>query len=107
MKKFILFTSPLLLFTYLNSFAFSKEVAFTQEDRDRLILLEEGQKAVSQRIDDLRDIIYAVLGGIIALIVFVILDRRTALCPVAEKTRELDERQDTVEKVFKEFARKD
>lgn len=48
----------IIMFTLLNavSLSFAKEVSFTQEDRDILIMLEEGLKAVNQRIDDLRDL---------------------------------------------------
>ncbi|MFN7065745.1 MAG: hypothetical protein ACK4OF_06335, partial [Aquificaceae bacterium] len=44
----ILFVFILLL----NALSFSKEVSFTQEDRDRLIRLEEGLKATNQRIEE-------------------------------------------------------
>jgi hypothetical protein len=60
--------------------------------KERIIILEtkveEGFKAVNQRIDslekridDLRGLIYVILAGIIALIGFIIWDRRTALAP--------------------------
>lgn len=112
--------------------SFSKEVPFTQEDRERLIKLEtkldEGFKTINQRIDDinkriddtnrriddtnkriddLRDLIYVVLGGMIALIGFVIWDRRTALAPVVKKYRELDERSEKIEHALKELAKRD
>lgn len=98
--------------------SFSKEVPFTQEDRERLIKLEtkldEGFKTINQRIDDtnkriddLRDLIYVVLGGMIALIGFVIWDRRTALAPVVKKYRELDERSEKIEQALKELAKRD
>ena len=48
MKKF--FLAVLLL----TAFSFSREVPFTQEDRDRLIRLEEGQKALQKQVDDLK-----------------------------------------------------
>ncbi|MFN3740372.1 MAG: hypothetical protein ACK4TF_06840 [Thermodesulfovibrionales bacterium] len=100
---------------------YAKEISYTQEDRDRLIRLEEGQKAINQRIDDLgkriddlgkriddlRDLVYVVLGGIIALIGFVIWDRRTALAPTIRKYKELEEREERIEKVLKELARQD
>lgn len=115
MKKTLLLTIlAFLFFNFLSSSVFAKEVSFTQEDRDRLIRLEEAEKALSQRIDDLgkriddlRDIVYVVLGGIIALIGFVIWDRRTALSPAIKKNKELEERQDRIERALKELARKD
>ena len=59
----------------------ANEVSFTQQDREMLIRLDEGQKAinnriddVNKRIDDLRNLIYVVLAGIFALIGFVLWD---------------------------------
>ncbi len=131
----------ILLFVILGIFlnittSYAKEVSFTQEDRDRLIRfemrLEEGLKAVNQRIDDtnkriddinrriddtnkriddLRDLIYILIGAVIAqtigVIGFVIWDRRTALQPAIRKTRELEERGEKVERALKELAKKD
>jgi chromosome segregation ATPase len=89
--------------------------------------LEEGQKALNQRIDDmnqriddmkselkgdigdLRGLVYVVLTGMIALVGFVLWDRRTAIAPVTRRTGELekefDEEKDNVMKVFKEYAK--
>ena len=74
----------LLLSTCISTTAINAaEVSFTQEDRDRLIRLEtkqdEGFKATNQRIDDLRDLVYIVIGGMLGLIGFVLWDRRSAL----------------------------
>ena len=95
---------------------------FAQEQRDgmqdvieRLIRLEEGQKAINQRIDslvvrfdqridDLRSLLYVILAGMIALVGFVIWDRRTALAPAVSKNKELERREERVEKVLREFA---
>jgi hypothetical protein len=62
---------------------------------------------MGQRITDMNNLLYVVLGGIIALIGFVIWDRRTAVAPVARKNRELEEREDLLEKVLKEYAKKE
>ncbi|MFH1859966.1 MAG: hypothetical protein ABH870_02990 [bacterium] len=71
--------------------------------------------AMNARIDDLRDLIYVVLGGIMTLICgllammgYVMYDRRTAITPVVKKTSELeqgfeDERV-TLRKVLKGYA---
>ncbi|MBI5184340.1 MAG: hypothetical protein HZA01_01260 [Nitrospinae bacterium] len=95
------------------------------ENRERLIRLEarmeEGFKGVdmrfasmdmrfsdmNQRITDMNNLTYVVLGGIIALIGFVIWDRRTAVAPVARKNRELEEREDLLEKALREYAKKE
>ena len=97
MKK-IIFTVILLISSF-SPIAYAGEVSFTQEDRDMLIRLYEGQKAINKRIDDvnrrnddgqmsinkriddLRSLIYVVLAGIFALIGFVLWDRRTTLEP--------------------------
>jgi len=44
----------LIILCFFNGaiFPYEKEVPFTQEDRDRIIRLEEGLKSVNQRIDD-------------------------------------------------------
>ncbi|MBW1696346.1 MAG: hypothetical protein JRK26_06075 [Deltaproteobacteria bacterium] len=91
--------------------------------------LDYGQKALNKRIDDLRselkgdiqgirselkgdiadlrNLSYIVLAGIIALIGFVIWDRRSALSPVITKTKELEARDDLTFRVLKEYARKE
>jgi hypothetical protein len=90
----------------------SRVVPFTQDDRDRIIRLEEGQKSLQQQISDLRNLVYVVLGGIIGLLAgmvgmvgFVIWDRRTAVAPVARKGKELEEREELIEKALKEYAK--
>ncbi|QID32866.1 hypothetical protein [Pampinifervens florentissimum] len=118
-----------LLLTLLFSIALPKEVPFTQEDRDRIIRLEEGQKYLQRQIDDLkkqidelkkdtqrqfdelRTFLYwgfgILFGGMGILIGFVIWDRRTAVEPVARKIREIEEREEKLEKVMKKLAKKD
>ncbi len=118
----------------LFSISYAGDVPFRQEDRERLIRLEEGQKAlqqrmeglekgidnfeksINQRIDDfrgelkgeiqaLRELIYIVIGGIFVLIGFVIWDRRTALSPAIRRYKELEEREELLEKALKEYAK--
>ncbi|MFN7065549.1 MAG: hypothetical protein ACK4OF_05330 [Aquificaceae bacterium] len=115
----------------LSAFSFSREMPFTQEDRDRLIRLEEGLKATNQRIDDLNKRIddvnrriddvnrrieelqtlilwgFGILfGGMGILIGLVMWDRRTAISPVIKKTKELEDRSDKMEKVLKSLAKR-
>lgn len=101
----------LLIVLFTATVTYAKEVSFTQEDRDRLIRLEEGQKALQKQIDDLKTFMlwgFGILfGGMGILIGFVIWDRRTALQPAMRKNKELEERQDKVEKALKEIARTD
>jgi len=93
-----------------------------QEIRTGMIRLEEGQKALNQRInsldkriddldnklsksiDHLSSLIYVVLAGMFTLVGFVLWDRRTALAPAIKKSKELEEREEKLEKALKEFA---
>jgi len=139
--------TALVVIAFISCFASGgypqQSIPFTREDRDRLIRLEEGQKALSQRIDDMNKRIDGVegrmeslersvnlriddlrgevrdlktfmlwgfgilFGGMGLLIGFVIWDRRTALAPAVRKTQELEEREEKLEKAFKELARRD
>jgi chaperonin cofactor prefoldin len=90
----------------------------------RLFRLEEGQKALSQRIDELDkrlssridgiekrmdylvNLIYVVLAGMFALVGFVLWDRRSALAPAIRRTRDIEEREEKLERAIKEFALK-
>jgi hypothetical protein len=133
--KWIFGVLGLVLLLVVAPRALAAEGELTISDREiieRLTRLEEGQKAINKRIDDvnrrfddlrselkgdigelgkrvddLRSLIYVVLGGMIALIGFVIWDRRTALSPVIRKTRELEEDQDMTLKVLKEYAQRE
>jgi hypothetical protein len=90
----------------------ARDVPFTQEDRDRIIRLEEGQKSLQKQIeglqkqiDDLRaslqrqidDIKTFLLWGfgilislMSVLIGFVLWDRRTAVAPVIQRTERIE-----------------
>jgi hypothetical protein len=46
-------------------------------------------------------------AGIFALIGFVLWDRRTALSPAIRKNKELEEREERIERVLKEYAIKE
>ena len=121
---FMCFALPVVAFAAQDSFSLSgKEII------EKLARLEEGQKGLNKRIDDLRSelkgdiddlkgelkgdiddlrsLVYLVLGGIIALIAVVIWDRRTALSPVIRKTKELEERDDLTLRILKEYALKE
>jgi len=109
MKRLIFLTiiSGILLFYATGD---TREISFTQDDRDRLIRLEEGQKALQKQIDDLRVFMlwgFGILfGGMGILIGFVIWDRRTALSPAIRKSKELEEKEEKIEKALKELAAK-
>ena len=115
----ILYMSPLL----------AVEVPYTLEDRDRLINVEitlrelrisqDGRfdqvdkrfEQIDKRFDSLNNFIMWGFGvifmGIFALIGFVLWDRRTALAPAIRKNKELEEKEEMIEKVLKELARED
>lgn len=93
-----------------------------QEIKERLIRLEERvnglekrfndftkriddlDSKLSKRIDDIANLIYVVLAGMFALFGFVIWDRRTALAPAIRRTRDIEEREEKLERALKEFA---
>ena len=102
--------------------AYARDISFTQEDRDRIIRLEEGQKSLQRQVDDLKistqrqfDNLYTLIlwgfgilfGGMGMLMGFVLWDRRTALAPAIKKNKELEERGDLLEKALKEFAKQE
>ncbi|MDO9288560.1 MAG: hypothetical protein Q7T83_07195 [Thermodesulfovibrionales bacterium] len=100
----------------------AKEVQFTLEDRDRLIRLEaklDGQdkrfegidkrfEQIDKRIERLETVMMGGFGllftSMIGLVGFVLWDRRTALAPAIRKNKELEEREDRLEKALKEYA---
>ena len=121
MSKWIVGVLGLVLLIWVSAPALAVEGDLTISDREiieRLTRLEEGQKAINKRIDDLkgdlkgdiqdlRGLMYIVLGGMIALIGFVIWDRRTAISPVQREVRELREQEELNIKILKEYARKE
>jgi hypothetical protein len=65
----------------------------------------------NRRIDELKDFMFWGFGilfaGMFTLIGFVLWDRRTALSPAIKKNKELEERDDKIEKALKEYAHKE
>ena len=63
---------------------------------------------VNNRIDNMTNLLlwgFGVLfAGMFALVGFIIWDRRTALAPTIRKNKELEGRQERIEKALKEFA---
>ena len=120
-KAFVIMALFLLIAVGLSTFTFAAEGGLSLSDKEiieKLARLEEGQKGLNKRIDDvnkriddvrnelkedigdLKSLVYLILAGIIALIGFVIWDRRTALSPVISKTKELEERDDLTLRVI-------
>jgi hypothetical protein len=103
MKKLIF--AALAFFLLVPYLVQARDVPFTQEDRDRIIRLEEGQKSLQRQIDELRtslqrqmdDIKTFLLWGfgilftlMATLIGFVLWDRRTAMAPVIQRTERIE-----------------
>ncbi|MFH1860123.1 MAG: hypothetical protein ABH870_03795 [bacterium] len=101
-----------VVFIFLLAGSFVAQAQNTQgyeEIIERLIRLETQMTAMNTRIDDLkgemkgdisdlRDLVYVILGGIMTLICgllammgYVMWDRRTAITPVVKKTKELEQ----------------
>ncbi|MBI3303883.1 MAG: hypothetical protein HYZ72_17595 [Deltaproteobacteria bacterium] len=106
---FALLTAAILA-SKANAAEYREVTISSKEIVERLARLEEGQKALGQRMDDLnrrmddlnRRIEWGfgvTFAGIFALIGFVIWDRRTALTPAISRTERL-------EAVLKEYAEK-
>jgi hypothetical protein len=128
MKKVIIWLLSILLFLIAYP-AWAQEISFTLADRDRLIRLEATLKAFKdsiekrfERIDKRFEqvdkrfeqmltfmwILASVFGGLVAATIgFAIWDRRTALAPAIRRSRELEERNDRVERALRELAQND
>ncbi len=123
MKRVLILIFILNIFTL--SFAFAKDISFTQDDRDRLIRLETKVEQmekqfdqidrrfdqIERRIERLENVIIWGFGllftTMIGLVGFVMWDRRTALAPAIRKNKELEEREEKIERALKELAAKD
>ncbi len=127
-KLILTFLIPLCITFLFCCNGFTQTQKEIQDIRERLIRLEEGQKALNQRIDeldkrlnkriddldnklskridDLINLIYVVLAGMFALVGFVLWDRRSALAPAIRRTRDIEEREEKLERAIKEFALK-
>ena len=66
---------------------------------------------MNNRIDDINNLMLwgfgIIFAGMFVLVGFIIWDRRTALAPAIRKNKELEERQERIEKALKEFAIKE
>lgn len=117
----------LLFFLSLTAGAYAQvqEVPFTLDDHDRIMRTEEQIKSlrnemnakfesVDQRFETMEskfDLIYWLFGVLFALILFfigfIMWDRRTALYPIQDKTRDLDDRVVKLESLARAQAKKD
>jgi chaperonin cofactor prefoldin len=86
---------------------------------ERLTRLEEGQKALNKRIDDinkridgLQGWLYVIVAGIITIalgmggcVVMVFWAVKTALLPTKKRTKEIEEKEELLERALKEYAK--
>ena len=128
MKKYLLGTVTILSIALFSFKAFAIEKIDRITDREIIEALAElkaGQRALEKRIDGVEkridgvekrlDFLQAtILGGfgilftgMMALIGFVLWDRRTALAPAIRKNRELEEREELLERALKEYAKEE
>lgn len=121
--KTLLLLSAVLLPLIMPSPAAATEKKDIQEIKERLIRIEERMvtkeelkaeiKDVRAEIKDVRTEMKEFLlwgfgilfGGMGMLIGFVIWDRRTALAPAIKKYKELEEKEELIEKALKEYAK--
>ena len=118
MKKLLLVIITLFITMVSMPLYAAKEISYTQDDRDRLIRMEEAIKGVNYRIDSLEkrmenieNLMYipisAIFAQIIGVVGFVLWDRRTALSPAIAKNKELEEKTHMLEQALKEIAHND
>lgn len=67
--------------------------------------------SIDKRFDELRGFMLwgfgVIFAGMFSLIGFVLWDRRTALSPAIRKNRELEEREEKIERILREYAMKE
>ncbi|MCS7308393.1 MAG: hypothetical protein NZ526_07590 [Aquificaceae bacterium] len=124
------FKRLLTLFLVLSfGFPFSKEVPFTQEDRERLIRVEtkvdvgfqqidKRFEQVEKRIDDLITFVWILAGVFVAIvgitIGFALWDRRNMVRPFEDRSKKIESelsdtkrKLDTLVDALKELSKKD
>jgi hypothetical protein len=129
-KRLVVFAFLFVLMNVAIAYAVEKAERITdREIIERLIRLEEGQKALNQRIDDMNNSVnkrfddinnkiddiktfmlwgFGILfGGMGLLMGFVIWDRRTALAPAVKRTKEIEEQLDIAVKKVRELEERE
>ncbi len=121
--------ASVLMVLLTGTVSFAKDISFTQEDRDRLTRIETKISrefgsvnqhldsinshfdSLERKIDDLQQLIYILIcvmfAQTISVVGSILWNHRTALQPALRKSKELEERQDKVEKALKEIAKID
>ncbi|MFA4835452.1 MAG: hypothetical protein WC749_05205 [Dehalococcoidia bacterium] len=103
-------TALLLIFIFVNN-GYSYDNGFEKETIERLARLETKVEGLQRQIDDIKTFMLWGFGilfaGMMTLIGFVLWDRRTALAPAIRKNKELEEREERIEKALREYAKKE
>ena len=80
---------------------------FEQVDQ-RFEQVDRGGDGMERRLERLESVMMGGFGllfsSMLGLVGFVLWDRRSALAPAIRKSRDLEEREDRIEKVLKEYA---
>ncbi|MEW6097227.1 MAG: hypothetical protein AB1567_12015 [bacterium] len=69
--------------------------------------IDDLDSKLSTRINDLSNLLYVILAGMFALVGFVLWDRRSALAPAVREMRALEERENRLERILREYAQKE
>lgn len=64
--------------------------------------LDQRMDGLSQRLSSLESLMYVLLAGMFALVGFVLWDRRSAVAPLQRSQRELEDREQKLEKAILE-----
>ncbi|MEW6618657.1 MAG: hypothetical protein AB1422_04810 [bacterium] len=96
-----------------NQRSLQRQIDDNQKNLQRQI--DNNQKSLQRQIDELRNDLkwgfgiicggmFALLGGMVALVGFVMWDRRTALSPAVKRIKIVEEQEKKIEKVLREYA---
>lgn len=122
LKQIVILAAILVLIFISTQSGYAYDKGFEKEAIERLTRLEtkvEGlqkqiddvNSSLGKRIDESRDFTLwgsgILFAGMMTLIGFVIWDRRTALAPAIRKNKELEEREERLEKALREYAKKE
>ncbi len=69
--------------------------------------LHQVEKRLDQRINTVENLMYVLLAGMFALVGFVLWDRRSAVAPLQRSQRELEDREQKLEKAILEYSRQE
>ncbi len=118
----LILITTLFVGTIETVLAYQKTASLTDKEIiERLTRLEEGQKGLNKRFDDvnkrfddvnkridmLANLMYVIIAGIFGLIGFVVWDRKTAMKPVREDISKVESKVDRFLAVLRALAEED